>query len=323
MHYADEIRYRMNYNGQDWPVFRANLNAHTTLSDGQFTPNDTYNGLYGDDGAIALNDPGLPPPFAESPDPRITIIPTIEWVVPGPRNTSIHLLAYGVPQDVKTNPASMQEALAIAKEVGALVYVAHPHLSGLHARELLEMGHFDGVEFYNAEARKNGKEFSLITWDNLLDGGREDCGGIATDGFRFLDSFRMAWTMICAPDKSVKSLLDAIRARRFYCTQGPTFSRIEYKNRHFRAEFSSAVEVILIGNSPHVPERFNAVPVRCKGTYWPGVDPSESCLVDGPEIEDPCTNFDVDLTSWSDTGYVRCQIRDKNGHYAWTQAFSL
>lgn len=308
----------MKWNGREWPCFRANLHARSCLSGGIFTP-ETTRELYADDGAFALTDLGNTRPLA--PLPRMTTIPAVEWKVPGPRGTFVHLLALGVSENMKKNPASAEEAFAAAKAENALVYVAHPHKSGLRPAELLKMGSFHGIEIYNADARKIGKEYALNTWDVLLDGGMTECAGIAADGFLHPDSFRCGWVMICARDNSVPALLDGLRNRRFYATQGPRFFAIEFRDRRFHAEFTGAAEALLIGNTPHIPERNNSIPVRCEGFPWSGTSPADSPLECGPDFSDPVNVIDADLSGWS--GFVRCQIRDRQGNFAWSQAFEL
>ena len=318
-----ENRYRMRYNGDEFPVYRVNLHAHSNGSGGIFTPSMTRE-LYADDGALAITDTDsyeeLPPDTYH----RLTSIPGVEWKLPGPRGREVTLLVYGLNQIASDHPATLAEALKLVEDKCAQAYVAHPHLSGLRPSDILQFpGHVNGIEIYNANARKAGQEYSLNTWDCLLDDGMPFCSGIATDGFFHPDSFRCGWIMVCAKDNSVESLLTAMRQRRFYCSQGPRFTCLEYKNRHFHAEFTSAVEALLIGNTPHVPERFNAIVERCQDYPWPGTNPNASYLESGVEYEEAATSIDADLSTWADTGFVRCQIRDRLGHYAWSQAFVL
>lgn len=303
-------KYSMKYMGEDWHVCRANLHAHTNRSDGLLAPSLTAF-IYSDDDAIALTDNDRLQDWSQLKDALKTVIPSVEWTLPGPRDTKVTLLVYGVPEGIGA-PATLDDAFAIAKEAGALVYVAHPHKSGLRSRELLEIGRFDGIEIYNAEARLVGKEYSINTWDNLLDGGMLKCYGIAADGFRHPRSFRCGWTMLCTKDDTATSILDAMRNGRFYSTQGPVFKSIEYSNHHFHAEFTDATEAFLIGNTPHVPESFNSVIGRTEAFPWPG----EIC-------EEPIREIDANLESWTNVRYVRCQIRDSLGRYAWSQPFAI
>ena len=318
----NDILYRMHYSGAEWPVWRVNLHTRTNRTDGIFSPENVRN-LYGVDGAIGFADPGTLLDASMTFHPFVTILPGIEWSFPGPRGTTVHLLVYGVKDDFPLQPASLDEAFDVAGRAGCPVYVAHPYLDGLRATDLLAIGRFDGIEIYNASARLVGKEYSLNTWDNLLDGGMLGCQGIATDGFRDPGSFRLGWTMLCAKDNSAPALLEALKAGRFYSSQGPVFHAIEYRDRHFHAEFSTAVEALLIGNSPHVPERWNGVVKRSPSYPWWGSDPAAPGAEAGPDYASPTTVIDADLDSWSDDGYVRCQIRDAQGRYAWSQPFRL
>ena len=318
----NDILYNMNYGGEEWPVWRVNLHTRTNRTDGFFSPENVRN-LYGVDAAVGFTDPGTLLDKSMLSHPFVTILPGIEWSLPGPRGTTVHLLIYGVTEEFPRQPAGFDEAFDIAGRAGCPVYVAHPHLDGLRATDLLPIGRFDGIEIYNAAARLVGKEYALNTWDNLLDGGMPGCQGIATDGFRTPDAFRLGWTMLCAKDNSAPALLEALKAGRFYSSQGPVFHSIEYHDRHFHAEFSPAAEALLIGNSPHAPERWNGVVKRCPSYPWWGSSPDAPDAVPGPDYSSPATVIDADLDSWSEEGFVRCQIRDAQGLYAWSQPFRL
>ena len=234
--------------------------------------------------------------------------------------------AYGIPEKKQQPPANIRSGHRNGQILHGLLYVANPHLSGLNARmllELMEQGNINGIEIYNSAARKNGKEYSLNLWDNLLDADHLDCFGIATDGFKHPQDFLRAVVMIAAEDNKPVTLIEALRRGHFFATQGPLFKNIEYSNRHFHAEFDSVVEVVLIGNSPHVPEHFNGFPHRMEGYPWPGCNPKDSLLENGTEFTDRATEIDFDLPDWDEKGYIRCQIKDANGRYAWSQPIKL
>ncbi len=308
------INYNMFFNGEKTSVFRTNLDAHTTLSDGFFTPERVvscyvdilYSGVAITDHDRAYND------VKGVDNLNITVLHGAELSAPGPRGITWHLLALGLPDDFPCRYASGQEAVLAVKEAGGLVYCAHPYLTGATSMEVKALGPIDGVEIFNTNAQQHfGKGLATETWDDLLDSGVR-CTGLAVDDFHAPCDFRQAWTMICARERSETGLLNALRAGSFYSTQGPEFKRIECKDGHFVAEFTPCAEALIIGPCPHGEQRFNAVIGRVEN--WP---------VPGSDVYDYVTRMEGDVSNWLKGSYVRCQIRDFEGRYAWSQPYYI
>ena len=155
-----------------------------------------------------------------------------------------------------------------------------------------------GIEVYNTSTRYIGKEYNMAIWDELLDEGW-NCPALAVDDIHNLQHIFGGWTMILADDAKPETLLDALRKGSFYATQGPEFSCIEVKDGILHAEFSEVVYAVAVG-------RFGT------GKY--------AVMPDTPFHGDrlTCTSMSIPLDQIKKRDFVRIQIRDANGNYAWS-----
>ncbi|MBE6356926.1 MAG: PHP domain-containing protein [Lentisphaerae bacterium] len=302
---------KMILNGKETPVFKVNLHSHSTTSDGMHDPAELccLYSLGGYD-AIALTDhrktnkvSELRTTLKEKFDCDITLISGIELHPMGPRNIPWHILVLGVPEDFPGEYATGFEAAQAARNAGALLYAAHPYWCGLTSADIAELGEITGTEVYNSSCRHIGKEYNMNTWDELLDAGNRPGWALAVDDCHSPATFGMGWTMIAAKENTPDALLDALRKGEFYSTEGPEFSRIEVKDGRFIAEFSPAVSAVLVSNRS--TGYCETVP------RWP---------LPGSE-KGPVTSIDVDLSRFSNSSYIRCQIKDPNGKMAWSMPY--
>ena len=90
----------MNFQGQDLPVFKANLHTHTTLSDGKFSAAEVVT-LYREAGydVLAFTDHWKTNPVSSYEAQGMTLLSGMELHPGGPRNITWHFLALGLPED--------------------------------------------------------------------------------------------------------------------------------------------------------------------------------------------------------------------------------
>jgi len=296
----------MIINGIETKPLKANLHTHSTTSDGRFTP-QTIARIFRDAGydVLALSDHCAPNDVSTVNVPGLTMVSGIELHPWGPDEKMWHILALGVPKDFCGQYETGQEAVKAAKAVGALVYCAHPYWVGNLCHEIIGLGDIDGIEVFNTGCRLIGKQYNMQIWDELLDAGMRPCMALANDDCHGWLEFGQGWNMIGALERSEEGVLEALRAGRYYATQGPEFSIIECRDRRFHAEFSEAVSAFIISN------REQGTCVRSPRSPLPGHEPP------------PVTSLDVDLSDYAPGSYVRGQITDAQGRMAWTQPFFL
>ncbi len=284
----------IDFYGRKLQTCKANLHTHSTVSDGRFAPEEVIR-LYREKGydALAFSDHRKTNPVRGYDGGGMTLLSGIELHPEGPRGKPCHLLALGVPEGFPGAFTSSAEAIRAVREAGGIVFAAHPYWCGFTSAEVMELEGISGIEVYNTSCRYIGKADCRQLWDETLDAGRRYTALAVDDTHREVDLFGN-WTMICAAENTPDALLEALRAGDFYATQGPEFYRLSYENGVFEAEFSPAAEIILMT-------------ARERG--W---------CIRRPEEEGEATHFRLDLNEKPPRGYLRCQLRDRAGNFAWS-----
>ncbi len=281
----------IDFYGQKLPVWKANLHTHTTNSDSKFTPEETIN-LYRNAGynVLALTDHRRTNAVSELDGRGMLLLSGIEMHPPGPRGILWHLLAVGVPEDFGYDEQEApQVMLDRAIAAGAICFAAHPYWCGLTATEVMSLKGFAGLEVYNASTRRIGKALNMQIWDEILDSGAL-YNAIAVDDIHHAEHFQKGWTMIAAGECTANAIMKALHEGRYYASTGPEITRLAIENGIFKAEFSTCIEAILMTNK------------------------SNGC----GRIEGEFTELEADISRWPKGSYIRLQIKDKNGNYAWS-----
>lgn len=289
----------MLYYGREIRTWKANLHTHTVGSDGMFTPSQIAS-LYEAAGydVLFLSDHRRTNDVSDLQDRKIRVYSGVELHPKGPREILWHILGLGVPFEFNVQPASGQEAIDSVNAVGGVAFVAHPYWCGLTSAEVMTLHGYAGIEVYNTSCRYKGTEFNMQTWDEMLDAG-EFPSAIAVDDVHHCRELFHGWTMICAEDNSEEAILSALRKGEFYATMGPEFKSLSFDGKIFEAEFTEVESAVLISNKS-----------RGFRETVPG-DPFPSSHI-------MATKMRVDVSGLPAGSYIRCQIRDTQGHYAWS-----
>lgn len=290
----------MDFYGRQLPVFKAALHNHCTVSDGLFEPNELIK-MYAEKNfdVFAFTDHRKTNPVAGYDACGMTIISGIE-LHPKAADFVWHLLALDVPYEFPGEFATAQEAIDAVNAAGGIIYCAHPEWCGATFADIAELKGLAGIEVYNSSCRYNGKGDNESVWNDLTNKGII-YPALAVDDTHSSSELFGGWTMIAAEDKSVKSIMNALRKGQFYATQGPEFTRLSYQDGVFEAEFTEVVEAVLIGE-------------RSLG-YWEVLD-------DHPNYGDRRTTTKLCKPAGTRTlpegRRFRCRIKDAQGKYAWT-----
>lgn len=290
----------MNFFGQELNAYKANLHTHCTVSDGRYTAQEVID-LYAQASydVLAFTDHKRSNRISTY-DPRgMTLISGMELHPDGPRGIKWHILGLNTPEDmVYPEPATGQEAVDAVRNAGGIAFCAHPYWCGFTAEEVNTLQGIEGIEVYNTSCRYIGKQYNMQNWDDLLDMGRKFNAIAVDDVHSQIDLFR-GWTMIMAEDKSVCSIMKALKEGRYYSTRGPLFHSITFENKILKAEFSEAVSATVIH--------------RRSGGYCPVLD-----QIIKPYLErTPVTSLELDCSKMKDN-YIRIQICDKDSRMAWS-----
>ncbi len=241
------------------PFYRGNTHAHSTRSDGRLSPEEVFE-TYRSAGYdfLALTDHWK---VAEEERYKgMLVIPGVEYDFDF-QTQVLHLVclyqragdAHGISRGI-----SHLRVIEHVKEVGGIAIAAHPAWS-LNTPEFLKS--LDGVEIaevYNTMsdeplngprgnseslldvAAANGKYFRLVAADDSHPYRGEQC---------------VSYVMVQAAELSVPAILEALRAGRFYATQGPEFHSISIEDGLITVETSPVSRISFCSNLYWVDDR--------------------------------------------------------------------
>ena len=210
------------------------LHIHTTVSDGNESPEDVAR-IYREEGydAIAITDHWCYNGEGELEGLKIISGCEYDVGVNDATNGVFHIVGIGmssdpeIPEDwkrmVKTSEAKAAEIIKKIKLYNGFAVLAHPAWSLNTADMLLRIGDFDATEIYNSvsDFGMSDRAYSDSIADQIACAGKVT-NLLATDDAHYYtgDQCR-GWVMVEATDMETKSIIRALRAGRFYATQGP------------------------------------------------------------------------------------------------------
>lgn len=298
----------MLFYGKKLNSYKANCHTHTKLSDGGYTPEEVIS-LYREKGYDILfmtdhrktQDVTL---YTEMASP-MKVYSGIELHPVGPRNLNWHILALGVPHPFPGEFTMGQEAVDAVNAAGGIAFVAHPYWCTFTADEVLTLKNTAGIEVYNTSTRYIGKDYNMQLWDEMLEKAPERAiNALAVDDIHGVRDLFRGWTMILAEENTFESIMAALKKGSFYATQGPEIRKLSLENGIFEAEFTpcSHVHLITCGSRGYC-------------TCVPGMDPADP--------DKTITSLTFDTSKWAKGSYIRLQIRDEKGNFAWSNPVRL
>ena len=292
----------MNFFGQELNEYKASLHTHSTTSDGRMEPDKVIQ-VYADAGydVLAFTDHRKANPVSTYNSRGMTLISGMELHPEGPRGIMWHILGLGVPEDfIYPEPATGQDAVDAVAAVGGISFCAHPYWCGLSSTDVAQLKGIQGIEVYNTSTRYIGKAYNMQCWDELLNAGFH-YNALAVDDMHWEHDLFKGFTVILAADKSRESIMDALRKGAFYASQGPRFSRITLENGMLTADFTPVLNAIgMMRNSrAHCQNIVDAM--------GPGSENQE------------VTHMEIPISRFADkTDFIRIQLQDTAGRYAWS-----
>ena len=290
----------MNYYGEQRQALRANLHTHSTLSDGRLAPEQVIE-AYASEGydVLAMTDHHQVNDVTQWDNHGMIIIQGAELhPLFGPDRSKWHLVALNLPLDFKClrpfeTGESAQEVIDAVTAAGGITAVAHPHWCAFSAEDIKDIKNYFAMEVYNTECEYYGRAYSEQTWDELLLKGKK-ISAIAVDDMHRSCSLFGGWTVVCAKERTLEAVLDALKKGEFYATQGPEFHTLTWENGKAHAEFSEVVKCSLV------------------------LKQSGRCLII-PGESAPGTTAECDLSKiCAAGGYARWLITDAKGRSAWS-----
>lgn len=255
--------------------FKGNIHTHSTLSDGAFEPARVC-AAYRERGYdfLAITDHFLPRygfPVADTRPFRgagFTTLIGAELHAPATALGEMwHILAVGLPFDfapagaAETGPALAARALA----AGAFVAIPHPAWYGLTLADAESLPGAHAIEAYNHTSQlRTDRGDGLVLADQMLAAGRRPMLIAVDDAHFHVEDGFGGWLMVRAEANEPEPLLDALKAGRFYATQGPLIEAVEWGAEHVEVRCSPAQAVIAVGRGSRAVQSVAADQTRAR-----------------------------------------------------------
>ena len=276
--------------------FRGNLPTHSTGSDGSRSPREvaTWYREHGYD-FVALTDHDVRTDVDDMSTPGFLVLPGVE-THPGLNSVGEvwHLLGLGVHHSHHFGRGyPVQAAIDELRADGGLVWIGHPYWTGLTLAEMIDIEGIIGLEVSNSTCACFGRGVSAVHWDDLLAHGRQLWGLAVDDAHWVRPDYGAGWVMVRAPELSREAILRALAAGSFYASQGPEIYDFQVTAHEIWVRCSPAQSIDLVG------------PVGMGGDH-----------AAAPEPDQPLTEFTFRRAYQRQ--YVRAEVRDAQGHTAWS-----
>ena len=279
--------------------YKGNTHAHSTNSDGSRRPEEVMR-LYREAGYdfLALTDHWYV--GAQHEYEGMLVIPGVEYNFDFKAQT-LHLVClFRRPEDAEGIVRGMphMEVIRQANAAGGVCIAAHPawslntpdFLASLDGVELCEVYNTMSDEPYNGP-RGNSESLLDVTAAN----GKLFGFVAADDSHPYIGEQCVSYTMVQASELSTQAIFDALRAGRFYASQGPAFHSIEIVGRKLRVETSPVCRVTFCSNQYWVNDRCRTGRDLTRQTY--DIQPGDR--------------------------FVRVQITDEQGRRAWSSPIAV
>ncbi len=285
---------------------RGNIHTHSNVSDARLDPEEVCT-LYREGGYdfVALTDHflakfGFPivdtRPFRR---PGFTTLLGAEVHAPA---TSLgetwHILAVGLPLDFTPTGAEETGAALAARCVaaGAFVAIAHPGWYALSVADAQTLEGAHAVEIYNhtTHLRTDRGDGSHLADQLLAEGRRISLIAVDDAHFHCPDWFG-GWVMVKAAANEPDALLAALKAGRFYATQGPRIEGILWGEDSVEVHCSPATSVMVLGRGSRAAQ--SVAPAQTRAT--------------------------LPLTRLRGSGFARVVVADAEGRRAWSNPHVL
>lgn len=193
----------------------------------------------------------------------------------------------------------VRDAVATIRRAGGLAVLAHPAWSLNTPEQIMDCGSFDGTEIYNSVSAwgMSDRPYSGQIVDMLAMGGVW-LPLLATDDTHYYNGDQMrGMTMLEADAVEELGIAGAIQAGRFYATQGPEIHLERIDETHVRVRCTPASKIVFFSNVP-----------CSKGRVHRGEGLTEAVY---------------ELVFHRYECFIRAEVTDENGLQAWSNILML
>lgn len=281
--------------------YKGNLHMHTTVSDGKRSPEEAIE-LYRAKGYdfLALTDHRKMSYSRMDGNMLLTGGVEFDWLLD---DQCIHIVGVGLTGEPQLDPpmrgACAQEAIDAINALDGVAILAHPSWS-LNTLEItMPLTGLAAMEIYNSTsgipwnaARADASQFVDLTYVH----GKYTPVVASDDSHTYTGEHTRSFTYVNAAELTLDSIKEAIRAGRMYASQGPRFKQVELVDNKLIVDCEPTRRVIFYGSMP-----------------WGG-----QRTFQGDEL---ITHLEYNIHP-KET-FIRVQLDDGEGNYAWTGAIPL
>jgi len=231
--------------------YKGNLHTHTTVSDGQLSPQETIQ-IYaeGDYDFLALTDHDAVCDY-DGLDPHgMTLITGCELAVGrGKLGQTLHVVALGLEATPQLSDGyDFPELVAAIAAQCQLCFVAHPFWSLNEAGNLLDLKGHVGVEVYNATCQNGcARGSSEMVWDILLAHGQR-LWGFAVDDAHRSEDYCQGWVWARSPNN--RAIINALKKGHFYASNGPRIYDVAVEDEDVWVHCSPCRQIAVVEATP-------------------------------------------------------------------------
>jgi hypothetical protein len=282
---------------------RGNLHLHTTVSDGELSPQQAVDG-YSEQGYdfLAITDHNIVVDVDELDSRGMTLLHGLE-IAPGGGDLgqTIHTVGIGAAGEwEKVEDEPSQDTWGRLSALTQFRFVAHPSWSSLVYADVMLVPDVHGVEVFNTTCHRGiGRGLSEVQWDDCTARGRSLYGLAVDDAHCHYNDLYGGWVWLRAEERTPEAIYQALQAGMFYASTGPTIESVEVDGQTVRVECSPCLEALAV------------CPTAGRGsTSWRA-----------GECREERTSFEFMLKPSSNP--IRICVVDAAGRRAWTSYYAL
>ena len=193
----------------------------------------------------------------------------------------------------------VRRLVEMIRDAGGAAVLAHPAWSLNAPDQIMDCGSFDATEIYNSvsEHGNSDRPYSGQVVDLLAVRGMP-LPLLATDDAHYYDGDQMRGiTMLEADAVEELGIAGAIRAGKFYATQGPEIHLERISDKQVRVRCSPASKIVFLTNLPLAPHRVHR----------------------GNGLTEAVTDIQMSIYEL----YIRAEVTDAEGRQAWSNILWL
>ena len=298
-------------------LYKLNLHAHSTISDGSFAP-DRLKQMYMEQGysGVAFTDHNVCIPHPELTDENFVALTGIEVAFASADESGyirkmvhINAIARDSGKEMKIPPLPLDydrinEVVAQLRKENCIVTLNHPVFSDMSTDDLLRIRGVDSIEVYNSIGVmfNNYSDDSAFFEYFLRAGGKadpvaaDDCHMHFPDDTPYLEYFQ-GFTVVKAPELNYDALIEGLDRGACYASTGPMFHNLWLDGDILHVECSPVCSVFVHG----------------KYLSYKAVE---------AERTDCLTYSQIDISGLrAISPYIWVQLRDTNGRKAWARPY--